>query len=104
MIFTQGHEKFTSVIFYMNMTYVSLSDYLKLTLKFYIVLLHDIINIVNQNVLSCKHVSIIFYPENMTSFLNYVKAMLRTLYAWHGSYDDTSVSKRQPHWRQASEF
>ena len=39
-----------------------MSDYLKLTLKFYTVpvCLHDVINIVNQYVLSCKHVSIIF--------------------------------------------
>ena len=51
--------------------------------------LHDIINIVNQNALSCKHVLIIFYRENMTSFLNYVKATLRTLYAWCGSYYTT---------------
>ena len=29
-----------------------------------------------------------FYRENMTSFLNYVTAMLRALFAWRGSYDD----------------
>ena len=60
--------------------YHSVTIYFKLTLKFYTVQvrLHDIINIVNQNVLSCKHVSIIFYRENMTSFLNNVTA---TLYA-----------------------
>ena len=59
-----------------------------LILKFYTVLvrLNDVINIVNQNTLSCKHVSIIFYRENMTSFFNNVTATLRTLYAWRGSY------------------
>ena len=69
-------------------SYVSLSDYLMLTLKFYTVPvhLHDVIIIVNQNGLSCKHVSIIFYCENMTSFLNYVTATLRTLYAWRRSF------------------
>ena len=41
----------------------------------------------NPNVLSCKHVLIIFYRENMTSFLNYVTATLRTLYAWRGSFN-----------------
>ena len=57
MIFTQGHEKI-----YLWTSYVSLSYYLKLTLKFYTapVRLHGVINLVNQNVLSCKHVSIIF--------------------------------------------
>ena len=64
------------------------SHYLKLSLKFYIVpvCLNDVINIVNQKVLSCKHVSTSFYCKNMTSFLNYVTATLRTLYAWRGSY------------------
>ena len=42
-----------------------------LTLKIYIVTvrLHNVINIVNQDALSCKHVSILFYRECMTSFL-----------------------------------
>ena len=44
--------------------------------------IHGVINIVKQNALSGKHVSIIFYRENMMSFLNYVTVTLRTLYAW----------------------
>ena len=74
-------------LFWIWTSHVSLSDYLKLTLIFYTVpvRLHDVINIVNQNDLLCKHVLIIFYRENMTSFLNYVTATLRTLYAWRGS-------------------
>ena len=69
-------------------SYVSLKDYLMIILKFYTapVRLHDVINIVNQKAHSCKDVSIIFYRENMTSFLNYVTATLRTLYAWRASY------------------
>ena len=68
-------------------SYVSLRDYLRLTLKFHTVhrRLHDVINIVNQNVLSCQQVSNYFYHENMTPFLNYVTATLMTLYAWHDS-------------------
>ena len=56
-------------------------------MKFYTVPvhLHDVIIIVNENVLSCKHVSIIFYRENITSFLNNVTATLWTLYALRGS-------------------
>ena len=38
----------------------------------------------NHKTILSKYVSI-FYRENMTSFLNYVTATLRTLYAWHGS-------------------
>ena len=30
------------------------------------------------------------YRENMTSFLNYVTATLRTVYAWRGSYESCS--------------
>ena len=59
-----------------------------LTLKFYTapMRLLDVINIENQNVLSCIYVLIIFYRENMMSFLHYVTATLRTLCAWRGSY------------------
>ena len=96
-------RNFTSVILICIWTwYVSLSDYLNLSLKFYTVpvRLHDVINIVNQNVLSCKHVSIIFYCENMTSFLNYVTATLRTLYALHGSHNKKSrYSQNNKMWK-----
>ena len=48
--------------------------------------LHDVTNLLNQEALSSKHVSIFFYSENMTSFLNYATATLRALLAWRGSY------------------
>ena len=34
-----------------------------------------------------------FYRENMTSFLNYVTATLRTLFAWRGSCHDSKYRK-----------
>ena len=76
-------RKFTSVILYMNI--ICFAQWLfGANLEIYTVpmRLQDVINIINQNVLSCKHVSI-FFRENMTAFLNYVTAMLRTLYAAH---------------------
>ena len=85
--------KFTSVILYMNIICIAqlLFD-ASFEIYTFLVRLQDVIKIVNQNALSCKHVSIILYRENMTSFLNYVTAMLRTLYAWRGSYIYTPMA------------
>ena len=88
MIFTHGHDKFTSIILYMN-----------------IICIAQWLFEANSEVLHCSdafarhhkhckpqcsfmqtHVDY-FYCENMTSFLNYVTDTLRTLYAWHGLYD-----------------
>ena len=57
------------------------SDYMVLTLKFYTVSMpfYGIKTFLNKRALSSKHMSI-FYPKNMTSFLNYVTAMLRALF------------------------
>ena len=46
--------------------------------------LHEVINNVNQNDLSCKHVSIVLslkYDVISQLHINYVSATLRTLYA-----------------------
>ena len=48
--------------------------------------LHAVTNFVNQKAFSSKHVSTFFYCESMTSFLDYVTATLRALFAWRGSY------------------
>ena len=58
-----------------------------LILKFYTVSvrLRDITNFLNHETRQSKHVSN-FYRENMTSFLNYVTATLRALFAWRGSF------------------
>ena len=60
-------------LFWIWTSYVSLSDYLKLTLKFYTVpgRLHDVINIVFMQT------RVDFYSENVTSFLNYVTVVER---------------------------
>ena len=70
------------------MSYISLSKYLVLILKFYTVpvRLRDVTNFLNHETLQSKHVSILC-RENMTSFLNYVTATLRALFAWRGSYN-----------------
>ena len=75
-------------LFCTSISYLSHSDCLVVILKFYTVprLLHAVANFVNQKTFSSKHVSNFFYRENMTSFLNYVTATLRALFAWRGSY------------------
>ena len=80
-------RKFTSVILYMNIICIAQwlfdakSEILHCSSAFARRHKHC-----KPEALSCKNVSIIFYRENMTSFLNYVTATLRTLYAWRGSY------------------
>ena len=63
-----------------------------LILKFYTVpvRLRSVTNFLNHVTLQCKHVSNFFNRENMTSFLNYVTATLRALFAWRGSYRESS--------------
>ena len=58
-----------------------------LFLKSYTVLvhLHDITNFLNQKAFSSKHVIFLLQKIYMTSFLNFVTASLRTLFAWRGS-------------------
>ena len=65
---------------------VSLSAYKMFILKSYTVPvhLHNITNILNQKAFSSKYMSF-FYCENMTSFLNFVTATLRTFFAWRSS-------------------
>ena len=84
-------QTWTSVILYMNIKCISLGAFKMLILKSYTVpvCLHDVTHFLNQKAFSGKHVSI-FYRENRTSFLNYVTATLRTLFAWRGSYDKMS--------------
>ena len=48
--------------------------------------LHGIKIFLNHKTLSSKHM-MIFFREDMTSFLNYVNATPRALFAWRGSYD-----------------
>ena len=69
-------------------SYVSLSDYVMLALKFYTFSGAYARRHKHCNPECSKHVSIIFYRENMTSFLIYVTGTLtslRTLYARRGS-------------------
>ena len=58
-----------------------------LILKFYTIPLHmyGVTIFLNQKALSSKHASF-FNRENMTSFLSYITATLRALFAWRGSY------------------
>ena len=77
---------FTSAILYTNIIYLSHIDCLVVILKFYTV---DVFarrekfykpeNIFKQTLIN------FFKCENMTSFLNYVTAMLRALFAWRSS-------------------
>ena len=68
---------------------ISLSNYLVLILKLKTVpvRLRYVTNFLNHETLQSKHCVEIFYRENMTSFLSYVTATLRALFAWRGSYN-----------------
>ena len=80
--------KILLLLFCIWISHISLSNNFVLILKFYTVpvRLRSVTNFVNHETLQCKHVSNFFYRENMTSFLNYVTATLRALFAWRGSY------------------
>ena len=71
MIFTHGHEKiYFSYFVYEHHMYRSVTIW---TLEFYPLRLHYVINIVNQNALSSKHMLIIFYRENSQLRHSYAK-------------------------------
>ena len=74
-------------ILYMNIICNLHSDYMVLILKFYTVPMpfHDVKTFLNKRALSSKRVKFC-YHKNMTSFLSYVTATQRALFAWHGSY------------------
>ena len=74
-------------------SYVLLSDFLLFVLKFYTIPVrsHDVRLFLSRKTVS-KQTCRIFYRENMMSFLNYVTATLRALFAWRGSYDDTGFA------------
>ena len=78
--------KILLMLFCILTSYIKHSDYLVLIWKILTIpqTLHDVKNFLNKRALSSKHVSI-FYREFMTSFLNYVTATLRALFAWRGS-------------------
>ena len=82
--------KILLLLFCIWISHISLSNYFVLILKFYTVpvRLRSVTNFVNHETLQCKHVSKFFTAENMTSFINYVTATLRALFAWRGSIND----------------
>ena len=84
-------SKILLLLFCIWTSYVSLGEYMILILKFYTVSvsLHDVTNFLNHKTFSRKQVSN-FYRENMTSFLNYVTATLRALFAWRCSFSLSS--------------
>ena len=81
-------------LFSIRASHVSVSNYIFLIMKFYTVpvRLNDVKNVVNPNTRSANKCPF-FYRENMTSFLNYVTATLRVLFAWRGSYNENSLLK-----------
>ena len=80
------HTFFLLSLFCISMSYLSHSDCLVVILKFYTIpmFLHAVTNFVNEKAFWSKHVSIFFYRENMTSFLDNVTAALRAHFAWRG--------------------
>ena len=73
-------------------SHLSQSDYMVQTFKFYTVPVHmDNVKKTFKPENTFKQTRVNFlYRENMTSFLNYVTATLRALFAWRGSNDKSS--------------